>query len=282
MAFMLVWLVYPMLKALQISLYDWQIMPGQASPFVGLSNYLRAAGDPLFWRALKNTSLYAVVTVAGQLILGIGVALLLDRVVHGRLIFRVLYYLPVVTSWVVVSLLFKYLFNSSPAGLINYLLVNVFHILSTPVGWLNEAGSAWAAIYSLGIWKGVGWTMVIILAALQALPEECFSAAAIDGASEWQSLVYITLPLIMPTIILVLIMLTIGAFQAYISIALITNGGPLHRTDVLLTYMYNLAFQDLDYSYSTAISYILAAIVFVISQAQLRIQHLDEGVQGWA
>jgi multiple sugar transport system permease protein len=272
MAFIAVWLVYPMIQALVISLHDWNPMPGQPSPFVGLAHYVEAANDPLFWSALKNTVLYTLVTVAGQMLLGILVALMLDKIRRGQVIFRVLYYLPVVTSWVVVSLLFRYLFNSSPAGFINYLLVDILHLLSAPVPWLTEANTAWVAIDTLGIWKGIGWTMVIILAALQTLPEECYSAASIDGASGIQSLFYITLPLLMPTIILVLIMLTIGGFQAYIQIALITGGGPLHRTDVLLSYMYNLAFTDLDYGYSTAISFILAAIVFAISQAQLRLQ----------
>jgi multiple sugar transport system permease protein len=271
MAFLLVWLVYPMGHAFFISLRDWNPVPGQPSPFVGLNNYGQAFGDATFRLALKNTALYVAITVLGQLILGVGVALLLDRLLRGRVFFRTLYYLPVVTSWVVVSLLFKYLFNSSPAGMINYLLVDVTHLLAQPVAWLNEPGTAFIALYSLGIWKGVGWTMVIILAALQSLPEDCFQAAAIDGASGLQSILYITLPLLLPTIVLVLIMLTIGGFQTYIPIALVTGGGPLHRTEVLLTYMYDQAFSDLNYGYASAQAYILAAIVFVISQAQLRL-----------
>jgi len=280
MIFLSVWLVYPMIQAMNISLHDWEIIPGRTSPFVGLAHYLQASTDPLFWSALRNTAFYALVTVFGQLTLGVSIALMVDRLIRGQVIFRVLYYLPVVTSWVVVSLLFKYLFNSSPAGFINYLFVDVFQILSSPVPWLNEANTAWVAIYSLGIWKGVGWTMVIILAALQLLPEECFSAAAIDGANDFQSLIYIKLPLLLPTIILVFIMLTIGAVQAYIQVALITGGGPLHRTDVILSYMYYLAFNDLDYGYSSSLSFILAAIVFVISQAQLRLQRPIEMTAG--
>lgn len=272
MVFMLVWLVYPMGHALLISLRDWKVVPGQPSPFVGLANYLQAFDDPLFRLALRNTTLYAGVTVAGQLILGTAAALLLDQVRRGRVFFRTVYYLPVVTSWVVVSLLFQYLFNSSPAGLVNYLLVDGFHLLRAPVAWLNQAGTAFVALYSLGIWKGVGWTMVIVLAALQSMPEECFDAASIDGAGGWQTLFYVTLPLLLPTLILILIMLTIGAFQTYIPVALVTDGGPLHRTEVLLTYMYSQAFEDLHYGYATAQSYILAAIVFAISQAQLRLR----------
>jgi len=268
--FLAVWIVYPMMRALQISLYDWKIMPGQASEFVGLVNYIRALNDGLFWLSLKNTIIYAGVTVSGQLLLGLAVALMLDHVTRGRVVFRTVYYLPVVTSWVVVSLLFKYLFNASPSGLVNYLLVDILHLLSTHIPWLNEPGTAFVAIYCLGIWKGVGWTMVIFLAALQSIPAEYHEAASIDGASGWQIVRLITLPLLIPTMILVMIMLTIGAFQAYIQVALITGGGPLHRTEVLLSYMYDRAFTDLDFGYAAALSYVLICIVFIISQLQLR------------
>jgi len=259
-----------MLKALQISAYDWNIMSSQASKFIGFDNYIRAFHDGLFWLSFKNTIIYAGVTVSGQLLLGLAVALMLDHITKGRVVFRTIYYLPVVTSWVVVSLLFKYLFNSSPSGLINYILVDTLHVLSTHVPWLSEPETAFVAIYSLGIWKGVGWTMVIFLAALQSIPPEYYDAASIDGASVWQVIRRIKLPLMIPTTILVLIMLTIGAFQAYIQVALITGGGPLHRTEVLLSYMYDRAFTDLDFGYAAALSYILIFIVFIISQLQLR------------
>lgn len=276
--FLATWIVYPMIKALQISAYDWNIMPGQISEFVGLDNYIRAFHDDLFRLAFQNTLLYVVVTVSGQLLLGLIVALMLDHISKGRVVFRTIYYLPVVTSWVVVSLLFKYLFNSSPSGLINYFLVDMLHLMSSPVPWLSEPETAFVAIYCLGIWKGVGWTMVIFLAALQSIPSEYVDAASIDGANGRQIIRHITLPLIFPTAVLVMIMLTIGAFQAYIQVALITGGGPLQRTEVILSYMYNRAFTDLDFGYASALSYILILVVFTISQLQLRLMK-SEGVE---
>jgi multiple sugar transport system permease protein len=267
----LAWTAYPLLKAFQISLYEWNPIPGQESPFVGAANYLRAFDDPVFWLALRNTLMYTVVTVAGQMLLGLTVALLVDRVVFGRTAFRTVYYLPVVTSWVVVSILFEYLFNSSPAGLVNYLLVDVLHILPDYVPWLSNANTAWIAIMSLGIWKGIGWNMVIFLAALQGIPAELYEVAAIDGASGWQRLWRITLPLIRPTIVFVLVMLVIGGFQAFISIYLMTGGGPMQRTEVLLSYMYNQGFKYLDFGYGAALSYLLAAMIFGINFAQMRL-----------
>ena len=275
---LMVWLVYPMFSALNISLRDWNIMPGAVSPFIGLKNYLTAFQDDFFWLSLKNTSVYALVTVVGQLLFGLLVALMLEKITRGKVFFRTLFYLPVVTSWVVVSLLFKFLFNSSSAGLVNYFLVDILHVISQPVSWLTEANTAFVAIDTLGIWKGVGFSMIIFLAALQTIPEELYQVASMDGASEGQILRYITLPMLVPTIAMVTVMLTIGAFQTYIPVALITKGGPLHRTEFVISYMYSLAFNDLKFGYSSAMAYLLAAIVFGISRIQMRFTRRDSAV----
>jgi multiple sugar transport system permease protein len=273
--FLAIWLIYPMVKALQMSFYDWSFVPGVENVFLGLENYLRAFKDANFWTALKNTLVFVAVSVPGQLILGLIVALLLERVRHLRVFFRAAYYLPVITSLVVVTLLFRYLFNSSPAGMMNYLLVDVFHLLPQPVAWLNEPGTALAVICLIGIFKGVGWTMVIFLAALQGISDDVYRAASVDGANGWQIVRYITLPLLVPTLLIVLVMLTIGAFQAYIQVALLTGGGPVHRTEVLLSYMYYQAFTNRDFGYASALSYLLIAISFGLSQFQLRAMMKD-------
>jgi multiple sugar transport system permease protein len=266
-----IWMAYPLVKAFQISLYDWNPIPGAVSAFVGAANYLRAFDDPIFWLALRNTFVYTVVTVAGQIVLGLSVAVLVDKLVITRNFFRTIYYIPVVTSWVVVSILFKYLFNSSNAGLVNYLMVDVFHVLPDTVYWLSNAGTAWVAIMSLGIWKGIGWNMVIFLAALQGIPVELYEIASIDGANGFQRFWRITLPLIRPTLVFVLVMLVIGGFQAFTSIYLMTGGDPMQRTEVVLSYMYNQGFKYLDFGYGAALSYLLAVLIFGINITQMRI-----------
>lgn len=273
LVFTAAWLFYPMLRAFQLSFYNWTLLPNIPNEYIGLENYLNAFRDDLFWVALKNTGLYVLITVIGQLILGIFLAIVLDQITAGRVLIRTLLYIPVVTSIVVAALLFRYLFNSSDAGLINYLLTDVFNIAAGPIPWLREAHTAFVPIYCLGIWKGVGWSMVIFLAALQAIPEEYLEAAAIDGASHIQGILRIILPILLPTIILVMILLTIGAFKVYVEVALITGGAPLHRTEVLLSYIYYQGFGRLNFGYANAISFMLALVIFSISRIQLRQQN---------
>ncbi len=269
LALYFVWTIYPLAYQLYISFFDWKIMPGQVSEFVGLQNYQQALTDKTFLLSLRNTALYAMVTVAGQMIVGMALAMLVNRVVIGKRFFRAIYYLPVVTSWVVVSFLFLYLFSPGESGLINAVLLRL-GLLQAPVSWMANSDTSWIAIYSLGIWKGMGWAMIIFLAALQGIPLELYEAAAIDGANEWQRFRYMTLPLIRRTTAFVFVALMIGGFQVFLSVLIITGGGPLHRTEVALTYMFNEAFGKLNFGYGAALSYILAVIIIVVSAVQMR------------
>lgn len=268
MILFLVWTLYPLLFAFVMSFAEWNLI--KPSRFVGLENYARAFNDPIFWSALRNTLFYVVVTVPGQIVIGLALALMLDGPLRARGFFRSAYYIPVVTSWVVVSLIFLYLYNGQ-AGLINYLLHDVLHILPRRINWLADPLTANLAIASLGIWKGVGWTMVIFLAGLQSVPFELHEAAAIDGANSWRRFRHVTLPLIRQTTLFISVMLTIGAFQVFISVYLMTKGGPMNRTQVLLTYMYSNAFDYLDLGYGAALSYIFATMIFALSLAQIRL-----------
>jgi multiple sugar transport system permease protein len=261
--------LYPIVRAFQISLYHWSIVPGAASQFIGLGNYGHAIHDPIFWRALENTAFYMAVSVPAQIVLGMAVALLLDARMPARAFFRTLYYLPVVTSWVVVSLLFRYMFITQ-GGLVNWLLHDNAHATGN-IDWLGSRWIGMTAIAILGIWKGIGWSMVIFLAALQTVPAELKEAAAVDGANAWRRFRAVTLPAIWPVVAFVTVMLVIGGFNVFISVFLMTNGGPLDETQVLLTYMYRQAFSFLDFGYGSAISFTLTLIVFVLSIGQLRL-----------
>ena len=263
LAVMALFTFYPIIKMFIMSFFDWKIGLNQTSSFVGLKNYLDVFSDPLAGTALVNTLFYAAVTVPLQLVIGMLVALLIHRITRFSVTFRLLYYLPVITSWVVVALLFRYIFNNE--GLLNYLIVDVLKMVSEPVGWLGSRWTALTAATLLGIWKGIGWNMVIFLAALQAVPEQYYEAASIDGLNSVQKFFYITLPNIRGTILFCLVMLIIGAFNTYTPIAVITGGNPAHQTEVVLTWMYHQTFGSLKMGYSASLSFIITAIVAVIA-----------------
>ena len=261
----------PMIYSFRISLYDWNIVKPEKSEWIGLENYARALGDPIFRRAVLNTLVYTLVTVPGQIIIGLIIAVLLNQDIRGKSFFRVVYYLPVITSWVIVSLLFEYMFIGQ-AGLVNYVLRDVLHVIPKNILWLADPILAFVPIHLLGIWKGVGWSAIITLAGLQAIPDHLYEAAEVDGAGAADRFFSITIPLLRPTLVFLLVVLTIGGLNAYISNLLITNGGdPLDLTHFILTLMYEATFTKMDFGYGSSISYLLTAFVFVISVVQIRL-----------
>jgi multiple sugar transport system permease protein len=262
-------MLYPLAKAIQISFYHWQLAPGRESQFIGLSNYAAVLHDPISWIALRNTIIYAVGTVPAQIALGLLVASLLDSITRLRVFFRTLYYLPVITSWVVVSILFKHLF-SSDAGFANYVLHDVLHVLPGYVGWLQDVPSALFVIALLGVWKGTGWSMLIFLAALQSIPKETREAAEVDGAGPIRAYTRVVLPMLRPVVLFVMVLLVIGSFNVFISVYLMTGGGPIHQTEVLLSYMYHQAFDFLDFGFGAALSNLLAILIIGLSLLQIR------------
>ena len=263
-------ILYPIARSLQISFYDWKIFPGIPSTFVGLAQYRQEFHDPVFWRSLVNAGFYMAVTVPLQIVLGLFIAVLLDARFPGRGLFRALFYLPVLTSWVVVSLLFKFLF-ATDSGFVNWVLHDGIGVTGHNIGWLDTRWPAMVTVSLLGVWKGIGWSMLMFLAALQGVPAELKEAAAVDGAGSWQSFRAVTLPAIRLAIGFVTIMLVIGGFNVFTSVYVITNGGPQQSTEVLLSYMYHQAFQFIDFGYGSAIAFTLTLIVAAISFVQLRL-----------
>jgi len=260
---------YPLLRSLQISFYNWSVVPTQVSKFIGLDNYIRALGDEQFWTGMVNAAVYLVLTVPATVVIGLFFATLLHARMPARALFRVLFYIPVVTSWVVVSLLFKYLFTTND-GAVNWFLTDFLHFTSESIPWLEQRWTALIAISALGVWKSVGWCLVVFLAALSGVREELYEAAALDGANAWQRFLHVTVPGIRGTLLFVLVLQVIGAFNVFPSVLLMTNGGPAGSTEVPLTYMYKQAFSFLDFGYGSAMSFILAIFIFVISFLQFR------------
>ncbi len=261
---------YPIIKMFIMSFFDWKVGYNQVSEFVGLKNYSDVFSDPTAGIAITNTLYYAALTVPVQIVIGLLVALLINGIKKFSVTFRLLYYLPVITSWVVVALLFRYIFSNH--GLLNYLITDVFHWSDEPVGWLSTRWPALTATTLLGIWKGIGWNMVIFLAALQAVPKEYYEAASLDGLNGPQKFFRITLPNIRGTILFALVMLIIGAFNTYTPIAVITGGNPAHQTQVALTWIYHQTFNATGkMGYSAALSFILTAIIAALALILFRV-----------
>lgn len=267
---MCLFVLYPLFRNIQISLYDYNIIKNQTGSFLGLANYANLLKDGNWLLALRNTSLYALVTVPGQMLLGLVLASLINAATKGQTAFKVITYIPVITSWVVVSLVFKYIFASGNGGLINYALMQL-GIIKTPIAFLQNEWSANFVLWLFGIWKGTGWTMLIYLAALQGVSKQIYEAAQIDGANRIQTFFRMTMPMVRNTSLYLLTVLTIGAFGAYIHVMMITNGAPLGRTQELMNYMYNTAFTNFDFSYAAAQSVMMGVIIFALSFLQRKL-----------
>lgn len=254
-------MIYPIVYSLVMSFTNWPVV-GQSS-FVGFANYYDVLTDPVIPTAFINALLYLMISVPLQAALGLFAAVGLNRPIFGRGAFRLVYYLPVITSWVVVTYIFQYLFNTE-YGVANYGLLSL-HLISAPIAWLADPHLAIVVAALLGTWKGIGWSMLIFLAAIQGVPEELYEASALDGATKWKQLRHITIPHIKAATTFVFVMLTIGAFQVFIQIFILTGGGPANETQVPLTYMYQQAFTNLDFGYAGALSWLMALIIIAFS-----------------
>lgn len=270
-----VFTIYPIIKLFIMSFFEWNFGSMLDQHFIGFENYKEVLGDKYFRTAFVNTLVYTLVTVPGQMIIGFFVALMLNKITKFKVGYRVLYYLPVITSWVVASLIFRYVFNTE--GLLNYFLMNVLHITSQNIHWLDTRWGGLSVAMFLGIWKGIGWNMVVFLAALQTVPADLYEAASIDGANAWNKLIHVTIPSIRGTVLFALVMLTIGGFNVYTSVKLITGGDPGHQTDVVLTWMYHKAFSTGEFGYSAALSFIITIVLAILAVIQFKLMEQKEG-----
>lgn len=260
--------VYPIIRLFWMSLCDMSFASMLEQPFAGLANYREVFRDPTFWTVFVNSLVYTAVTVPGQMALGLFIAILLSGIKRFSVTFRVINYLPVVTSWVIASLVFRYIFNTE--GLLNYFLWKVLGVTSGNIRWLDTRWSGLTVAMILGIWKGIGWNMVIFLAALQQVPQDLYEAAEIDGCGAWKKFLNVTLPGIRGTVLFVLIELTIGGFNVFTSIKMITGGKPAHQTDTLLTWMYYKAFSTGKFGYAAALSFVMALTLGLLAIVQFR------------
>lgn len=253
----------PMVAAFALSFTDWSLLGDP--DWVGIANYERLLlGDPTFWAVLGNSALFSLGVVVINISLALGLALLLRRITWGSGFFRTAFFLPVITSIVVWAIVWKYLL-APDAGFVNQVLRLVG--VSGP-NWLFDPNWAMLAVVIGQVIKNVGLNMVILLAALFNVPRDYYEAAAIDGTTATQAFRHVTLPMIAPTLFLVIVLTIIGSLKIFALIYVMTRGGPGTSTSVLVYYIWQQAFQLFNFGYAAALAYALFAIILALTLVQ--------------
>ncbi|MBI2251625.1 MAG: sugar ABC transporter permease [Armatimonadetes bacterium] len=260
----------PLIFTFFISFYDWKITGNPE--FLGFKNYFQIFKDGLFFIALKNTLIYTLGVVPVGLLLSFFLAIILNKNLKGKIIFRSVYFFPAVVSYVVVSLAWQWMYGTD-FGIINS-LISMFS--ASPVNWLSNPKTAMLAIIIMSIWKNLGYNMVIFLAGLQGIPEFTYEAAKIDGVNSWQKLIKITLPLMKPTILFVVIIAMINSFKVFDQVFIMTGGGPGYSSMVLVHYIYRMAFQFSKMGYACAVGIIFFLIILIFTLFQFKFFKLEE------
>jgi multiple sugar transport system permease protein len=237
------------------------------TPFVGLSNYRALVHDPIVAQAIEHTLVYTALFVPGTMIVGLFLAVAMNRKIRGISLYRTAAYATMAISTISEALVFIWLFDPS-YGIVNYFLSLIG---VPPQQFLNSPSQALYVIVVMTIWGWTGFSVVIYLAALQGVPQTLLEAAAIDGAGPWRTFRRVTLPLLSPASLFLVVWLTINALQLFDEVYLSTQGGPLNATTVLVYYLYEQAFQDFNFGYASAIAYFLFVIIIVITAIQFRV-----------
>ncbi len=249
-----------------ISFVHWNLVAPPS--FVGLQNYKDLTDDPLFWQVLGNTVYYAAGVVPISTALALLIALGLNRKLKGMVVFRTLYFAPFITTLAAAALLWQWIFDPT-RGLIDSLLYMVG--FNDAPGWLNSTAWAMPALIIFGVWRQIGFSMVLFLAGLQGVPQNLLEAASVDGAGTWQRFRHVTLPMISPTTFFVVIITTIGSFQIFDQAFILTAGkfGPGNATNTLVGFLYQKAFVFLNMGAASATAWVLFLLVFAVTVVQL-------------
>lgn len=266
----------PVIAAFIISFTDFDIYTlGDLSTlrFIGFDNYSKLLNDELFWTSLENTFYFVVVAGPLSIAVSLSAALLLNsKLTKFKSLFRLAYFLPVVTTLVAVAIVWRFIYHPN-FGILNFFLGLVG---INPIDWLGDPFWAMPSIIILAVWKIFGYNMIIFIAGLQNIPDELYEAADIEGASALQKFRHITLPMLAPTTIFVSIITMIGYFQLFAEPYVMTQGGPLNKTLSIVQYMYQEGFRWWNMGYSASIAFVLFVIIFIGTLIQFRIQKFNK------
>ncbi|XVS67545.1 carbohydrate ABC transporter permease [Actinosynnema sp. CA-299493] len=263
---LLVFFVIPVVLAFALAFTSARLISPTPARFVGLRNFAMLAEDPVFLRSVLNTFTFAAVVVPVQAGLALGLALLVNGRFRGTNFFRTVYFIPVVTSMVVVSIVWTFLYQKD--GLLNRIIDAVTFGLVQGPDWLNDPSTSLAAIVFMSVWQGAGFHMIIWLAGLQTIPTELHEAASIDGVGRWTRFRFVTWPGLRATRTFVLITITISAFSLFTQVNVMTQGGPLDSTTTLVHQAVRSGYQQQQTAYASAISLVFFVLVLIVSLVQ--------------
>jgi multiple sugar transport system permease protein len=264
-AFLLFFSLYPIIFALALTFMRWDLVT--EPEFAGTANIETLIQDARFWQAIVNTLLFLAIHVPLQIAVALALAVALDRPLAGRAVWRAAFFLPVVISGAVVTILWSSLY-ATDVGLLNRLLGKVG---IGPIPWLTDPAIAMPAIAVMVTWKNVGFYVVIYLAGLQYVPRSCYEAVSLEGATRWQTFRHVTLPLLRPQTALVVTLSTINGFQLFIEPYIMTGGGPMRHTLTVVLYMYKNAFAYQKMGYAATLGIALALVIFAVLILQRRL-----------
>jgi multiple sugar transport system permease protein len=267
--FLTVFLVVPFLMAIGLSFTDQRLIPNPNLPtqFIGFRNFVRLLGDEAFLRGLLNNFYFVVVVVPLQTALALFLAILVNQKLKGVNVYRTIYFTPVVTTMVVVAIIWTFLYNPGQ-GLINAFIQTISFGRLGPYSWLQNTKLVFPSIMLLSIWQGAGFQMVIYLAGLQDIPDELYEAANVDGANVIQQFLHVTLPQLRNTTIFVVLSTTILAFKLFTQVEVMTKGGPQNASITTIVHLVHQGWQNLKVGYASAISIVFFLIVLGVSLLQ--------------
>lgn len=250
------------------SFHQWNPLKGEFN-FLGLANWKKVFGSELFWHSMSNTVFFAAVATICRIVLGLALAsALFSKLIRYKTLYNVLYYLPTITPLIAVSFVWKFIFDPQ-IGLLD-------QILNSHINWLMDKQYAMIAILILTVWKDFGYAVVIFLGAMYSLPKDCYEAAEVDGASAWQRFCGLTLPLMQPTIVFIVITSLISYFQSYVSVMVLTKGGPGTQTYLASYLIFDEAFSKYNFGYASALSFVLFLIIAILTAFSFRVSNSKE------
>ena len=264
---LLVFVIIPVVSALVLSFSKWDLLSVEGKRFIGLGNYIFLFKSGEFWNTVKNTLYFGVVKIPADIALSLMVAILLNRNIRGLSFYRTIYFLPVITSTVAVSAVWRFVYDPN----FGYANVVLKWLGIGPQTWLSDPKLAMPAVILVALWKGLGYDIIIYLAGLQAIPRIYYEAASIDGANNWRKFWNVTWPLLSPVTYFIFIMSIINSFKVFTQIHVMTpDGGPLNSTEVMVLYIYRQAFQEYHFGRAAAAAFVLFGVVTAITQIQRR------------